>query len=416
MSTQIMMPSLGFDMTAGKLARWLKQEGDKVEKGEAIAEVETEKATVEIQAFGSGILQRILVKSGETVPVNTLIGIIAAPGEKIQSSPAPTPVASSLPTAEPEPAVVPQEESPSNGRVKASPIARRMADAAGIDLHGLKGTGPGGRIMEKDVQAAIDQKQASTPTASGSPETKPVRAEAGPASIERGPVGENQLKLSRMRQTIAQRMTLSKTTVPHFYVTIEINMGEALRVREQLNQLSSDAEKVSVNDMVLAAAARTLSNFPTLNASFHGDALDLHPNVNIGVAIAVEEGLLTLALMDANRKSLKQIAAETKGMSERAKANKLKPEDLGPSTFTVSNLGMFGVDEFAAIINPPEAAILAVGAATKRAIVVDNEIKIAPIMKATIAVDHRVADGAQAARFLHELKKILENPVNLLLT
>jgi pyruvate dehydrogenase E2 component (dihydrolipoamide acetyltransferase) len=409
MATNVIMPALGFDMTAGKLGHWLKKEGDPVKKGEAIAEVETEKATVEIEAFAPGILQKVLVAEGETVPVNTLIGIIAEPGERIEAPVAARPTAQSKVEGTAQPVVTAQPvDARDNVRIKASPIAKRMAEAAGIDLRNVNGSGPDGRIMEKDVQAAIAQKQAAPPVVSSR-----VVAEStgsGPALTPGG-----QLTLSRMRQTIAQRMTQSKTTVPHFYVTVEINMADALKMREQLNNLASDAEKVSVNDLVLAAAARTLVKFPTFNASFRGDKLELHSNVNIGVAIAVEEGLLTLALHDTDKKSLKQIAAETKGMGERARTNKLRPEDLGQSTFTVSNLGMFGVDEFAAIINPPEAAILAVGTATKRTIVVDDEIKIAPIMKATLAVDHRVADGAQAARFLQDLRKLLENPVNLLL-
>jgi pyruvate dehydrogenase E2 component (dihydrolipoyllysine-residue acetyltransferase) len=410
MATNVIMPSLGFDMTAGKLARWLKKQGEEVKKGEAIAEVETEKATVEIEAFGSGVLQEILVHDGETVPVNTVIGVIAEPGEKVQvPTAAQAPVGHSADESLQPLAQAGTKEPPEDGRIKASPIAKRIAESSGIDLRLVKGSGPGGRIMEKDVQAAIAEKQATpvvvTPRPSGAlPSEAPVSA----------PVAGERIALSRMRQTIAQRMTQSKTSIPHFYVTVEINMAEALKMREQLNNLASEADKVSVNDLVLAAAARTLTKHPTFNASYRGDTLQLHANINIGVAIAVEDGLLTLALHDADKKSLKQIAGETKGLGERARTNRLRSDDLGQSTFTVSNLGMFGVDEFSAIINPPEAAILAVGAATKRTLVVDDEIKIAPIMKATLAVDHRVADGAQAARFLQDLKKLLENPVNLL--
>jgi pyruvate dehydrogenase E2 component (dihydrolipoamide acetyltransferase) len=418
MATNVIMPSLGFDMTAGKLARWLKNEGEPVKKGEAIAEVETEKATVEIEAFGSGILQKILVHAGETVPVNTPIGIIAEPGERIEATaaaPAPAP-GKAAEAAQPSVATHPDDDQ-ENGRVKASPIARRMAQAAGIDLRTLEGSGPSGRIMEKDVQAAISQKQAAPLSVAPRPEGERSGGQLAPAPMPApaaAPAG--QVPLSRMRQTIANRMTQSKTTTPHFYETVEINMGDALKMREQLNNLASDVERVSINDLILAATARILAKFPTFNASYRGDKLEVHANINIGVAIAVEEGLLTLTLPDADKKSLKQIAVETKGMGERARTNKLHPEDLGQSTFTVSNLGMFGVDEFAAIINPPEAAILAVGAATKRAVVIHDEIRIAPVMKVTLAVDHRVADGAQAARFLQELKKLLENPVNLLLS
>jgi pyruvate dehydrogenase E2 component (dihydrolipoamide acetyltransferase) len=218
-----------------------------------------------------------------------------------------------------------------------------------------------------------------------------------------------------MRQTIAQRMTQSKTTAPHFYVTVEVNMAEALKMRDQLNALASEPDKISVNDLVIAAAARTLQKHPHFNASFRGDRLELHPDINIGVAVAVEGGLLTPTVPNADRKSLKEIAAESRGAAERARANRMRPEDFTPGTFTISNLGMFGVDEFSAIINPPEAAILALGAAVKRPIVVDDQVTIAPVMKATLSTDHRVADGAQAARFMQDLRKLLENPVNLLL-
>ncbi len=428
--TNVTMPSLGFDMTAGKVARWLKKEGDEITKGQAVAEVETEKATVEIEAFASGVLQKILVPAGETVPVNTPIGIIADAGEQVAASPAPSPQSTSMidqaeeappssttpdqRTRLPAQPSAPSSPAPSDGeRVKISPVARNMANAAGLKIESIKGTGPGGRITEKDVRARIAQQAAAPAPQPAIPATSAPAPQTAPASM---PASQQQVSLSRMRQTIAQRMTQSKTTTPHFYVTMEINMAEAMKLREQLNALASDAEKISVNDLIVAAVARTLPKFPTFNASYQGDKLDMHSNINIGIAVAVEEGLLTPVLHDADKKVLKQIASETKAMSERARANKMRPEDLGPSTFTVSNLGMFGVDEFAAIINPPEAAILAVGAVTKRAVVIDEQIAIAPMMKATLAVDHRVADGAQAGRFLQEFKKLLENPVNLLLS
>ncbi|MGE5139982.1 MAG: dihydrolipoamide acetyltransferase family protein [Rudaea sp.] len=423
------MPSLGFDMTAGKLARWLKNEGDAVSKGEAIAEVETEKATVEIEAFVSGVLQKILVPAGESVPVNTPIGVIAEAGEQAEPAPLPSARAKAEQPAEPaaqagQPSPERQPPSPTpeggNGRVKASPIARRIAEANNLDLRTVTGSGPNGRIMEKDVKAALAARPAAekthveiavTPPPAAPPQPAPARAPAPTAAA--APSGE--VKLSRMRQTIAQRMTQSKTTAPHFYVTVEVNMADALKMREQLNALATDAEKLSVNDLVIAAVARTLQKHPNFNASFKGDHLELHKDINIGVAVAVEDGLLTPTLPNADQKSVKQIAAETKGMSERARTNRLRPEDMTTSTFTISNLGMFGVDEFSAIINPPQAAILALGAATKHPIVVDDQVIVAPMMKATISADHRVADGAQAARFVQDLRKLLENPVNLLL-
>jgi pyruvate dehydrogenase E2 component (dihydrolipoamide acetyltransferase) len=394
--TNVIMPSLGFDMTEGLLARWLKNEGDPVIKGQAIAEIETEKATVEIEAAAAGILARIIVHAGETVPVGTLIGVIAEAGEEVMAVPAPTPA----PPAPPPPASVPKAgegAAPSEARVKASPVARKMADEAGLDLSRVKGTGPGGRVVERDVQAAIAT--GSAPAPPGVP--------AGPAPVATVP-------LNRMRKTIARRMTESKTTAPHFYITVEINMDDAMKMREQLNGLAPEAERISVNDLIVAAAARTLARFPALNASYREDNLEMHSKVNIGIVVALEDGLIPPVLRDADKKSLRRIAAESRALTERARANKLRSDDLGGGTFTVSNLGMFDVDEFIAIINPPEAAILAVGAVTRRPVAAAGEIRIGLLMKTTLSVDHRVADGAQAGRFMQEFKKLMENPVTLL--
>jgi len=385
MSTDVIMPALGFDMAEGLLARWLKNEGDPVEKGQAIVEIETDKATVEIEAAAAGILARIIVHAGETVPVGTLIGVIAETGEKVM------PVSAPAPPAPPPPAPVPE------GRVKASPVARKMAEEAGLDLSRIKGTGPGGRVVERDVQAAI---------AAGSA--------PAPPGVPAGPVPGATVPLNRMRKTIARRMTESKAAAPHFYITVEINMDDAMKMREQLNALAPEAERISVNDMVVAAAARTLARFPVLNASYREDNLEMHPQVNIGIAVALEDGLIPPVLRDADKKPLKRIAAESRALAERARTNKLRSDDLGGGTFTVSNLGMFDVDEFIAIINPPEAAILAVGAVIRRPVASAGEVRIAPLMKTTLSVDHRVADGAQAGRFMQEFKKLLENPVTLL--
>jgi pyruvate dehydrogenase E2 component (dihydrolipoamide acetyltransferase) len=388
----VIMPSLGFDMTEGQLARWLKNEGDPVEKGQAIAEIETEKATVEIEAAASGILARIIVQAGETVPVGTVIGVIAKQGEEIAAKSAP-------PTPPPPAPILEAGEgaAPSEARVKASPVARRMAEEAGLDLSRIKGAGPSGRVLERDVQAAIA-----------------ARSAPAPHGVPVGhPSGET-VPLSRMRQTIARRMTESKKMAPHFYVTVEINMDEAMKMRDQLNSSAPETERISVNDLIVAAAARTLARFPALNASYREGNLEMHSQVNIGIAVALEDGLIPPVLRDADKKTLKRIAAESRALTERARANKLRSDDLGGGTFTVSNLGMFDVDEFIAIINPPEAAILAVGAVTRRPVAAAGEVRIASLMKTTLSVDHRVADGAQAGRFMQEFKKLLENPVNLL--
>ena len=272
-----------------------------------------------------------------------------------------------------------------------------MAEEAGLDLSRVKGTGPGGRVVERDVQAAI---------ATGS-------APAAPG-VAAGPAPGATVPLNRMRKTIARRMAESKTTAPHFYVTVEINMDDAMKMREQLNSVAPEGERISVSDLVVAAAARTLVRFPALNASYREDNLEMHPQVNIGIAVALEDGLIPPVLRDADKKPLKRIAAESRALADRARTNKLRSDDLGGGTFTVSNLGMFDVDEFIAIINPPEAAILAVGAVTRRPVAAAGEVRIASLMKTTLSVDHRVADGAQAGRFMQEFKKLLENPVTLL--
>ena len=434
MPTELIMPSLGFDMTEGKVARWLKQEGDRIEKGQVIAEIETEKATVEIEATVSGILRKITVQAGETVAVGTVIGIIA--GEDERPAEAPKPRAPSPPPApspgeegrqkpgerrqeagerrqesedrrqkagerreepvetreEPEEA----EEGPPERRIKASPVARKKAEEAGIDLARIAGSGPGGRIMERDVQAAV--------------EAGPSREE--PAAEAEPPEGEV-VPLNRMRRAIARRMAESKANAPHFYVTVEVNMDEALKIRNQLSELAPDAEKISVNDLIVAAAARALKRFPNLNASYRDGSLLKRSRINIGIAVALEDGLIPPVLRDADRKTLQEIAAESKALGERARAGRLRSDDLGSGTFTISNLGMFDVDEFIAIINPPEAAILAVGAVTRRPVATDGEVRIAAMMKATLSVDHRVADGAEAGRFMQALKKLLENPLHL---
>jgi len=392
MSTDVIMPALGFDMTEGMLARWLKNEGDPVEKGQAIAEIETEKATVEIEAAASGVLARILVQAGETVRVGTSIAVIAAAGEVVTSvaPPAPAPV----------PEVGGEDAAPPGTRVRSSPVARKKAEETGLDLSRIKGTGPGGRVLERDVQAAV---------AGG-----PAPASPAPHEAPAGPAPGATVPLNKMRRTIARRMTGSKATAPHFYITVEIIMDDAMKMREQLNAVAPEPDRVSVNDLIVAAAARTLARFPTLNASYREGSLEMHSQVNIGIAVALEDGLIPPVLRDADKKPLKRIAAESRALAERARANKLRSDDLGGGTFTVSNLGMLDVDEFIAIINPPEAAILAVGALRPRPVALAGEVRIASVMKTTLSVDHRVADGEQAGRFLQEFKKLLENPVALL--
>lgn len=483
MSTNVTMPSMGFDMTEGKVSRWLKNIGDPVTRNETIGEIETEKATVDLTAPVDGVFAEILVQPGETVAVNTPIAVIAAQGESVaapaaapetqQAAPAPAqtqtqtqsktpaattskrdktqpkaaaaaqapaaPAASSIDaqeTAPPTATETPDEEAgapvaatsvapaapasdgDSDGRIKASPVARNMAKAEGIELSSLQGTGPNGRIIERDVVAAVQARGSAKPAAAPTPApavpaAKPAPAPApAPAAL----VGGEQA-LSKMRQVIARRLVESKTTIPHFYLTMDIFMDKAMDLRQQLNALATDdAEKLSVNDLIVAGVARTLRSYPAVNAYFKGDKLELHDHINVGIAVSVDDGLLTPVLHNADQKSLKQIAAETKAMAARARANKLKPEDLGPGTFTISNLGMYGIEEFAAIINPPESSILAVGMVQKVPVVKDDKVEIAQVMKVTMSVDHRVVDGALGAKFLQDFKKLMENPVNLLLS
>jgi pyruvate dehydrogenase E2 component (dihydrolipoamide acetyltransferase) len=388
-ATKVIMPSLGFDMTEGKLARWLIKDGEHIEKGQALAEIETDKAVVEIDAPGTGILQKIIVPEDQTVAVGTLIGIIGEEGET------PKQIDMAAPTVRPHTPPLPAEHvSPltrgaTEARIKASPLARKMAEEAGIDLTRIKGTGPGGRVVERDIEAAM---------------TTTIRSSLSP----------NRIPLSRARQAIARHMTESKTKIPHFYVSVAINMTQPLKLREELNHESLDSEKISINDLIIAAAAQTLAKFPRFNASYRDDRLEMHPQINVGIAVALEDGLITPVLREANKKSLKTIAIESKALSERARKNKLQAGDLGSGTFTVSNLGMFGVDEFSAIINPPELAILAAGEVTQRPIVVEGAVGVAAMMTVTLSVDHRVVDGAQAGRFLQEFKKLMENPTSLL--
>ena len=404
MATNVLLPALGFDMTSGAVARWLKNEGDAVREGEAIAEVDTEKATVEIQAFATGVLQKKMVAPGQNVPVGTAIAIIGVAGETV-NVPATQPVAATPITN--QSAEIKSPETKNDAWIKASPVARKIAEVEKINLAEIVGTGPGGRIVEKDVKQFLARRA----TMPAHPSTPLRSAHDASRSVQ----DTNPVALTRIRQAIARRMTESKTTVPHFYVTFEINLTEAMRMREQLNALGKDDEKISVNDLVIAAVARTLTKWRMFNASFRGDKLELHTAINIGIAVTRDDGLITPVLHDADKKSLKELARASRALAERTRANKMRPDDLTGGTFTISNLGMFGVEEFSAIINPPEAAILAVSAVIKKPIVVGEQVQIAQMLKATLSVDHRVADGAQAAQMMRDLKTLLENPINLLI-
>lgn len=429
MASKVMMPKLSPTMEEGQIARWLKKEGDKVSMGEPLAEIDTDKATMEMQALANGVLRKIIVKEGESAPLGQLIAIIAEPDEDIGSllteTTAKAEPSSSKPetqSVEPPPAeITPPVKATSvpagngnaavaagdTGRLIVSPLAARMAAEAGIDLRSLQGSGPGGRIVKKDIEAAIAQPQAS-PVAQRAVEAKPFQpAEIAAASAYRDePVSE-------IRRTIAKRLVTSIGPVPHFFLTTEIEMDTAAELRHRVNAIDPEL-KISINDIVIKVVAAALMQHQQVNASFQDKFIRYYEHADIGVAVAIEDGLITPVIRSADRKSLSQIAREVRELAERARGRKLRPEEYTGATFSVSNLGMFGIDEFTAVINPPEAAILAVGAMTSRPVVRDNQIVVKQMMRVTMSCDHRVVDGATGAKFLQTLKKILENPLYLI--
>ncbi len=406
---QVIMPKMGDGMSEGTILRWLKKEGDAVEVGDIIAEIETDKASVELPADVAGKMATIVAKEGDTVPVGAVIAEILAQGEQPQifrAAEAPSAPAESAPAPEGAPeAEAVRTEPPVQERVKASPLARRIAQEAGIDLAMVKGTGPGGRIVERDVQQFLASQQA----APRPPIVEPTRPAVAVAEMPSLSGGE---PLSRMRRLIAERTTLTKQTVPHFYVTMDIDMTEAMALREKLNaSLPEDTPKLSVNDLVTKACALALARYPRVNVFYQNERIYPSGEIHIGIAVALPDGLIVPVLRHCERKTLKQIAAETRQLVEKARAGRLTPEEYTGATFSVSNLGMYGVDEFIAIINPPAVAILAVGAVQKQPVALDDDtIVVRPRMKVTISADHRALDGAVAAEFLRELKRILENP------
>ena len=403
------MPQMGYDMTQGTVVRWLKGEGEEVRRGEIIAEIETDKAVVEMEAYASGVLRKIVVGEGATVPVGEIIGIIAGPDEPLPDL---TKAVASRPAeaspAEPPPPKVEQKAEVTTpapaDEVRASPVARRLADEKGIDIRQVTGTGPGGRITRDDVLAYESQVEEAAPA--------PAPEAPAPAGVAGAP---EVVPLSRMRQAIARLTSRSKREVPHFYVTADIDMTEAMSLRQRLNKaLEGEGIRVSVNDMLVKAVTKALKSYPNFNSFFQEDKLQVNPSINVGIAIALEEGLIVPAIMNCEGKSLQEIAKASRDLVERANRGVLHPDEYTSGTFSISNLGMFDVDSFVAIIHPPQSAVLAVGTVKKQPVVKDDQISIAQVMKATIAADHRVVDGAQAAQFMVEVKQLLENPVSLL--
>jgi pyruvate dehydrogenase E2 component (dihydrolipoamide acetyltransferase) len=401
--------------------------GDPVKQGEAVVEIETDKVNIESEAQGNGVLREILVSDGTTVPVGALIAIIGAPDEDLAAIKAEAglvaahaeqgaaePKSAAQPAGAERAAALPAAVAAGgNGRIKASPLAKRIAKERGISLAQLTGTGPGGRIVKRDVETATPA-LAAAPAVFAQPIVAAAPAVAQPSILGPGILKAEEITPTKLRQTIAKRMVASKQTVPHFYVTSEIEMSEAMALRSKLNALVDEAGKISVNDMVLKAAAVALTHFPGINASLGENVIVRHGTVNMGIAVALEQGLITVVVADADRKPLAQIAREAKDIVNRAKNGKARPEEMQGSTFTVSNLGMFDVEEFVAIINPPEAAILAVGSVRDAPVVKNGQVVPGKTMKVTISADHRVTDGVEAAKFLQEVKKNLEEPLRLL--
>lgn len=416
------MPKLGFDMAEGTLVRWVVQEGEAIAKGGVLAEIETDKATVEVESTFDGIVARHLVNTGDIVPVNTPIAVIAAPGEKVEAVDLPvektTPPASEVIQAETpsvEKGVVKEaaaEEGNLPGGVKASPLARRMSLERGIDLRLVPGSGPGGRVTKKDVESFVQQPPAASPATTGACPVAPL----APVLPAASPAPQDEVvPLNRLRAIIGRRMVEAKQQVPHFYVTHEYDMAGVMGLRQQVNALLPDDEKTSVNDYLVRAAALALREFPNLNASLAGEQVVRHGAVNIGVAVAVEGGLLTVVCKDADRKSIRQISGEVRLMVARARDGKVRPDDIEGSTFSISNLGMFDVEHFIAIINPPEAAILALGSVRQLPVVKDGQVVPGLRMQATLSVDHRVSDGVEAARYLQAIGRMVEQPMLLLI-
>lgn len=407
------MPKLSDTMEEGVIAAWNVEEGDTVESGDVIAEVETDKATMEVEVFDAGTILKILVGEGDAVPLGGLIAVIGEEGEDISDI-----LAEAESSGDSKDSVADEKESnekdeeekidpvlgghddkgngqPVGGRIKASPLARKMAEEKGIQLSNVEGSGPHGRIIKRDIESYEPSK---------------APASVPPATVSRE---DKEHRVSQMRKTIARRLSESKFSSPHFYETIDIDMSSVWDARKQLNEISET--KISFNDIVVKACAAALRQHPQVNSSWHGDKIVEHGNVNVAVAVGIDEGLLTPVIDNTDQKGLQQIAAESKGLIEKAQNRDLQPEEMEGSTFTVSNLGMFGIEEFTAIINPPNACILAVGAIREVPVVEDGEVVPGKRMKVTLSSDHRIVDGVVAAKFLNTVKRILENPLGMVL-
>jgi pyruvate dehydrogenase E2 component (dihydrolipoamide acetyltransferase) len=426
MAEAITMPKLGFDMREGVLIRWVKNEGEAINKGDILAEIETDKATVEVESHAAGIVRKVFGGQGDSIPVGATMAIVGTPDENIDSlvpaggaKPAPAAAAptAATPTPAPEaaPATAPVAAAAAapapivnTGPIKASPLAKKVAADKNVNLATVQGTGPGGRIVRKDVDAAI----------AGGGATAPQAAAAIPSPVyglPSAPRADEVIPMTKLRQAIGRRLVESKQNLPHFYVTREYKMDALLELRKQTNAYLPEGEKLSVNDFMLKAVALTLRQFPNLNAKLDGTNIIRRGAINVGVAVTIDGGLMTVVCKDTDLKPLRVISAEVKAMAQRARDGKVKPEDVDGSTFSTSNMGMYDVENFAAIINPPEVGILAIASAREVPVVENGQVKVASRMKATISVDHRVSDGAEAAKFMQALGTFIEEPLRLML-
>ena len=417
MAIEVTMPQMGADMTEGTLLKWLKQVGDSVQRGDILAEIETDKATVELEAYESGTIIKQLASEGDVVPVGDVIALLGDPSEAApevdRKPPAETPARRAIEPEAKERAAAAAAAAPApaaeeaDGRIRISPVAKRMARDAGVDITALSGSGPDGRILRRDIEAAV---AAGT---KGAPMAEPTPARPAPAAAR--PAAGRAEGLSKMRQAIARRMTLSKQTQPHYYLTLDIDMSAALAFREQFNASATDEQRVSINDLVVKACAIALERHPKFNAEFSEEGLVHHERVNVCIGVALDDGLIAPALLDCQAKSLGRIAVESKDLINRAKEGRLKADEYSDGTFTITNLGAFGVETLIGIINPPQAAILGVGSVMPQAVVRDGEVVVRQVMKVALSADHRVSDGAEGARFIKEIQALLEGPAALAL-
>lgn len=441
MAIEIFMPALSPTMEEGTLATWLVKEGDTVTSGDALAEIETDKATMEVESIDDGTVAKILVEAGtDGVPVGQIIAILAEEGEDVADVEIPS--AASAPTLAPAPAPVSAPEVASaattvnpqitdavtqtnvkvvadapDGRVKASPLAKRIAANEGVDIGAIAGSGPHGRVVKRDVEAVLAGGTAPAPVVAPAPATaKPVALPAGDYYPPHGDIPFREERLSNMRKTIAKRLTESKTTVPHFYLTVDCELDKLLMQRKELNEKLADSGiKISVNDFIIRASALALKKVPAANVQFAGDKMYWYERADISMAVAIEGGLVTPVVRGADQLGLADIAKTTKELALKARNGKLMPEDYAGGTFSISNLGMMGIKEFSAVINPPQGAILAIGSGEQRPVVKDGALAVATVMSCTMSCDHRAVDGAVGAEFLKAFKGFIEDPITMLL-